>query len=268
LLFVVVSWWIISAVDYWIILHRITTPPKWLDLAFFLSLIAVIFFSLFNVFLTFAWVTLGLLLNPERVAAYFVGFLTIFGVVIFKGQSLAQLLKEAEAQLHLGLYRTYVGKGKKEEIDDKEFNTIETLKLDAAGIVDYFKEKGMTEKQGEAAATRILAFRRFRVRFLIGNIIGTMSLLLCLIAFILLGVEAFKATTAVTSIGSVLEGGAGAGAVVSDKVGDSGDRVKELVFEFSSKRVGNLGIQRHSTNHAIDLTNLHTSTNSSVNPDD
>ncbi len=61
--------------------------------------------SLFNVFWTFAWVTLGLLLNPQAVVAYFVGFVVIFGVAGAKILALLQLMKAVEKGLHKELMK-------------------------------------------------------------------------------------------------------------------------------------------------------------------
>jgi len=259
---VVVIWYFFSIVDYYYMVFEVRTPPLWIDYGFFFALLGVIFFSLFNVFLTFAWVTLGLLLNPGRVAAFFVGFLTIFAVVVLKISSLSQLLKKAEGRLHLTLYKIFTGK-KAAEIPEEEFNTVETLKLEGPKLVDYFKEHGLNEVQAGEACARVLSFRRFRVRFLLGSLFGTLFILLSLIVFILLGVEAFRqGSTAVTSIGSVLEGGAGASSAVSDKLGDKEADIQNLVFQFTSKKIGTLKLRGH--NSTVELNSM----NENLSPTD
>jgi len=261
MLTVAVCWWIFSSITYYMTLIQIRTPPKFIDITFFICLLAVIFFSLFNIMLTFAWVTLGLLLDPGRVAAFFVGFLTVIAVVLFKIQSLSQLMREAETALHVKLYQAYSGK-KKDEITEEDFNTIETMKMDGPKIVDYMIEKGLDQKLAEGAAQRILAFRRFRVRFLIGNLFGTLFVLLALIVFILLGVEAFRSSAGlVTSIGSVLEGAAGGSSVISDKLGDKQADIQNLVHEFTSKQIGgNVPNLRLGHNSAIELNHIEPTT--------
>jgi len=243
---VTVVWWIVSTLDNIFLYWRIKKPPRSLDVAYFISLLSVVFFSLFNVFLTFAWVTLGLLLNPTRVAAFFVAFLTIFAVVFFKANSLQQLLKETEAKLHVALFKTATGK-KGAEITEDQFNTVETLKLEGSALFEYFKEKGLTEKQAEDACISVLAFRRFRVRFLIGSLFGTLLVLTALIVFILMGVSAFRLNSGVvTSVGSVLEGASGVGAVANDKVGDKQEDINNMIHSFTSKRALTKMVPRES----------------------
>lgn len=59
------------------------------------------------VFRTFSWVTLGLLLYPEKVMTYFVAFITVFAVVTFKLITLSELLKTCERKLFAKLAQKF-----------------------------------------------------------------------------------------------------------------------------------------------------------------
>jgi len=229
-----VYWYIVGSARYFIANIQLKRPPIKLDQAFFVALLMIVFFSLFNIFLTFAWVALGLLLNPERVMAFFVGFLTVFAVAVFKVQSLAQLMKEAENHLHMELFKQFMGK---EKLTEEDYEKVESVKLSGRKLVEYFEAKGLTPDEAKIIASRIESFRRFRVRFLIGNLVGSLLVLTALIVFILLGVEAFRLKSAVvSSVGSTLEGVAGAGSVINEKMGDRQGDVDNLVSRFSTGR--------------------------------
>jgi len=192
-------------------------------------------------------------LNPSRVVAYFVGFLTVFAVAVFKVNSLAQLMKEAEGSLHKDLFKLYSSKEMKEE----DVDAADSLKLSGAKLVEYFKEKGIPEKDAENLAQAIEKFRRFRVRFLIGNLLGTLTVLSCLIVFILLGVEAFRVgSSAVSSVGSVLEGVAGAGTAANDKMGDKQQDIQDLVSRFTKRSVISRSSARNPT-RTLEMGEIH-----------
>jgi len=73
---------------------------------------------------------------------------------------------------------------------------------------------------------------------LVGNLLGTLTVLSCLIVFILLGVEAFRVKSGlVSSVGSVLEGVAGAGTAANDKMGDKQQDLQDLVGRFAKRNV-------------------------------
>jgi len=247
--FIILLWYIISFYHFVQVYIKRTAPSARADLTYFFAILAVIWCSLFNIFWTFSWVTLGLLLDPGRVVAYFVAFLTVFAVAALKVMSLVQLMKTVEKNLTKELFKRYMKdrKGLKEdvtEITDEELDTIEgeTRELKGEKLVEYFRTKGLREDDATKIAERIEKFRRFRVRFLIGNLLGTLFLLTCLIVFILLGVEAFRTKSAsVGGVGSVLEGLAGAGTAVNDKIGDKKEDIQNLVQSFAKIR-GRAGV--------------------------
>jgi len=252
---VAVYWWITGSIKYIVVWIRQTQPSRRLDQAYFVGILLLCFFSFFNLLLTFAWVALGLLLNPSRVVAYFVGFLTVFAVAVFKVNSLAQLMKEAEVHLHKDLFKLFSTK----EIKMEDIDTADSLKLNGAKLVEYFKEKGIEEKDAENLAQAVEKFRRFRVRFLIGNLLGTLTVLSCLIVFILLGVEAFRVKSGVvSSVGSVLEGVSGAGTAANDKMGDRQQDIQDLVGRFTKKSVITR-VSKRNPGESLELGEIHMS---------
>ena len=123
---------------------------------------------------------------------------------------------------------------KAEELEEMLASTVDmdTIKLRA-----FLEEKGFNQKDIETVAIQIEKYRRFRVRFIIGNVIGALFFLTSLIVFILLGVEAFRLKSGLVSgVGSVLEGFAGVGTAVNEKMGDHSQKVRELVEQFARKR--------------------------------
>jgi len=237
IIFAVVAlfWWIVSIVRFILVNLAGKIPSKILDRAYFLAILLVLFFSLYNVLLTFAWVTLGLLLNPSRVVAYFVGFLTVFAVAVLKVNGIAALMKQVELELHKTLFLQFT---KKEKLDEGDFDKLISVKLSGAKLVEYFVQQGLSKEEAIIVSAKIESFRRFRVRFLIGSLAGTLLVLLALIIFILLGVEAFRTkASGVGSVGSVLEGVAGAGTSYQDKLGEKEQDVKEFVTRFAGRRI-------------------------------
>jgi hypothetical protein len=65
-------------------------------------------------------------------------------------------------------------------------------------------------------------------RFIIGNIIGSLLVLIALIVFIEIGVEAFRVnggSDAVSAVGATLNAVSGAGMIANEKLGDNKDTV-------------------------------------------
>jgi hypothetical protein len=90
---------------------------------------------------------------------------------------------------------------KKETIKEDELEELlsHTIELESSKLRGFLEGKGFNQRDVEVVATQIEKYRRFRVRFIIGNVIGTLFFLTSLIIFILLGVEAFRAKSGVVS---------------------------------------------------------------------
>jgi len=207
-------------------------PSRKLDLLFFFALLTVILVSLFNLFWTFCWVTLGLLLDPERVVTYFVAFLTIFAVAFLKVAALVKLMKDAEKSLHIKLMKMHFG----EIIKDEEI--AETVDLPADKLKEFLIKKGYGESEVDEIVAKITKFRRFRVRFIFGNLIGAIFVLTALIVFIQIGVEAFRVSSGsgfVSGVGATLEALSGVSVAANQQLSDKKDEISGLVQRFSKK---------------------------------
>lgn len=88
--------------------------PSYLPSSFLLTLMLLLFshpplslFFLLSLLSLISSTFLGMLLNPQRVIAFFVGFLTLFGVVVMKIMSSLVFMREVEIDLHKKLFKRW-----------------------------------------------------------------------------------------------------------------------------------------------------------------